>query len=210
MKSERAAYVPNPVFGGLLGICPLVAAANSLVNGFVLGAGAALSVAVLVAFLPLIQGFVPDRLRAPASLALAAGLALLVAAGVEALSPAVARALGVYLPLIAVSCVSLHALRRAPAATDLMRGESTGAFGAGSLLVEAALYFGAATFIGAVRELAGSGTLSFPMPGSQAFLFSLGDSSPARLFAAPAGGFLVLGCLAAAYRAILRARKRSA
>lgn len=208
MSERRAPFVPNPVLGGLLGICPLVAAANTLANGLVLGVGAALSVALLALALPSIYAFVPDRLRAPSSLALSAAFALLIGTAVEAFSPVTARGLGVYLPLLAVNCVSLQALRRGPPNSDHGNLDGARRIGNASLLVEALGYAAAATLIGALRELAGAGTLSFPLPAGQSFLLSLADESPAPLFAAPAGGFILLGSLAALYRIATRGRGR--
>ncbi|MDA8424502.1 MAG: hypothetical protein M0Z80_00055 [Treponema sp.] len=213
MNEQRHPYVPNPVLSGLLGVFPLVAAANSLMNGFVLGVGVAVSSLVLALLMPFLQSFVPDRLRTPSSLALSAALALLIGAGVEAFSPAAARYLGVYIPLLAVNCLSLQTLRHYPQAMDGEGRVFAGQYGTGisSLLKEALGYIAAAILIGAFRELVGSGTLNFAGPGAQLFSFSLTDGAPARLFAAPAGGFIVLGCAVALYRiATLRRKRRGA
>lgn len=210
MNVHRPSYVPNPVLSGLLGVFPLVAAANSLVNGLVLGLGVALSALVLGLAMPFLHSFAPDRLRTPVALTISASLALLIGAGVEAYSPAAARSLGIYLPLLAVNCLNLQTLRYHPSAVDGAGRSFPGQHGPGiSALVRESLgYVAIAILIGAFRELLGAGTLSLVRPGSQFFFLSIADNPPARLFAAPAGGFILLGCLAALYRAATLKRKR--
>ncbi len=212
MNKQRRPFIPNPVLGGLLGICPLAAAANSLVNGCVLGLGAAVSAVVIGLAMPFLQSFVPDRLRTPCSLTLSAAIALLIGAGVEAFSPSTARGLGVYITLLTVNCLSLQALRHNPFALD-REGRIFGSqYGLGrtTLLKESFGYIGVAVLIGALREALGAGTLSFSGPGVQWFFLSLSDDSPARLFSAPAGGFILLGCLTALYRIATGGRGRKA
>jgi electron transport complex protein RnfE len=210
MNEQRSPYIPNPVWGGLLGICPLAAAANSLVNGCVLGAGVALSAIIIALAMPFLQSFVPDRLRTPASLALSAAISLLIGAGVEAFSPSTAIGLNIYIPLLTVNCLSLQALRHNPFALDREGRVFGSQYGLGrtTLLKESLGYIAAAALIGALREVLGAGTLSFFSPGAQWFFFSLSDDSPARIFSAPAGGFIVLGFLAALYRVATNGRRR--
>jgi hypothetical protein len=42
MSEVREGFIPNPVLAGLVGICPLIAAARSLAEAAVYGLGAAL------------------------------------------------------------------------------------------------------------------------------------------------------------------------
>lgn len=198
MEARRDAFIPDPVLGGLLGLCPLVAAADTLADGVILGLGASLSAAILGAGLPAFREFIPDRLRAPLALGLAAFLAALFGLAAEAYSPALAAGLGLYLPLIAVNCVTLAALRRGIRSEELKPG----------LLRSSLSYLLAAVLISALREAVGLGRLTLPTPGPSPYTLVFFDEAPFRLLAAPAGGFLILGCLAAAYRFALRALGR--
>jgi Na+-translocating ferredoxin:NAD+ oxidoreductase subunit E len=203
MSDIQEGFVPNPVLSGLVGICPLVAAAKSLAEGVAYGLGAALCALALGALAPLLKGLLADRLRAPANLALSAALALCYAACVHIYSPTIAAGLWLYLPLLTVSGLSLSVLRR-----------SSSGFGAdgrsrlGALALESLLFLLTSAFVGAARELIGLGTLTLPTPGLSLAGVVLSDFAPLRLLVSPAGGFIFLGFTVAAYRSIVRARGR--
>jgi electron transport complex protein RnfE len=188
----------------MLGLCPLVAADRGLPEGIALGLGAALCSLVLGAVAASSRGLVPDRLRALFSIALSSAVALAYSFGVRAYSPALADGLGIFLPLLAVSGLSLHALKRSsPAALAAEPGERYA-----SIAKEAAAFLATAAAIGAIREAAGLGTLTIPLPGDgELRLLSL-PCSPLRVLSSPAGGFMLVGGLAAAYRLALRGAGR--
>lgn len=199
MQARREPFTPDPLLGALIGLCPVVAASDSLADGVVLGLGAVLSALVLGLSLPSLKSLLPARLRAPIALALAAGLAALYGLAAEAYSPLVARGLGVYLPLVAVNCLVLASLRR-----GLKPGEDT----ALGLAATAFLYLLVVVLIAGLREVLGAGRLTLPTPGLSPESIVLLESPPLRLLVAPAGGFMILGCLAAGYRLAQRARGR--
>lgn len=194
MEKQRDPFVPNPIAGGLLGLCPLVAAADSLADGVAVGLGAALSALALGALVPLIKRSLPRRLRSPVAFVVAASVAALYSLGVEAYSPILASGLGLFLPLTAVNCIVIASLRHS------LRDE-------GSpfpwLLPTAAGYLLVAVLLAALREALGMGCLSLPSPGSPEVL-AFAERPPLRLLVSPAGGFILLGCFAALYRFLLR------
>jgi len=204
MNARRAAFVPNPLLAGMLGICPLVAADRSLPEGIALGLGAAICSLVLGAVAAPSRGIVPDRLRAPFSLALSAAVALLYSFGVRAYSPIVADGLGIFLPLLAVSALSLHTLRRSSA----VNGSASTRERYSSIAKEAFAFLATAVLIGAAREALGMGTLTIPLPGEGELRLMELPSSPLRMLSSSAGGFILIGCLAAAYRLALRGAGR--
>lgn len=205
MSDREAPFTPNPVLGGLLGLGPLAAAARSLSEGLVLGLGAALCALILGAAIPPLRRQLPERFRAPASLLLAAALALLYGLAIEAYFPVSAAGLGIYLSLLAVNCLSLQAIRLSARQSDRKIDSPVRygivARGAGS-------YFLVACFLGAIRELLGLGTLSLPGIGPDHVLLVISSEAPLRILATPAGGFLLLGFMTALYRAALRSRGR--
>jgi Na+-translocating ferredoxin:NAD+ oxidoreductase RnfE subunit len=205
MSDRSRPFVPNPVLGGLIGAGPLVAAARSFSDGLVLGVGAALSALALEATLPALKREIPERFRAPASIALSASLAIVYGLAIEAYLPVVETGLWIYLPLLAVNGLSLHAIRMSSA-----QGESgiAGRGRFGTIFREALGYLLVACFMGAFREACGLGTLTLPGFGSVAIRMVIADRPPLRLLAAPAGGFIALGLLTALYRGALRARGR--
>jgi electron transport complex protein RnfE len=209
MSESGSPFVPNAALAGFAGAGILAAAADSLGKGLVLGIGASLCALVLAATIPALRSLVPDRLRAPSALSLAAALASLYSLALRAYSPATSESLGIFLPLLAVNCLDMHVLRRASLSQERVRSRDEGEERARflGLAREALGYLLAAALVGALREAAGSGTISLPTPGGD-FRIILSDAAPARLFVAPAGGFLLLGSMAAIYRLVLRWRGR--
>lgn len=204
MSSRAPAFTPNPLLAGMLGVCPLVAADRSLPEGIALGLGAAICSLALGALAATSRNLVPDRLRALFSLAASTAVALLYAYGVRAYSPVLADGLGIFLPLLAVSALSLHSLKRgSPVAGSAGQRDRYA-----SIAKEASSFLGIAIVIGALREILGQGMLSLPLPGEGSLRLASLPLSPMRAMASPAGGFMLVGCLAAAYRLALRAAGR--
>jgi Na+-translocating ferredoxin:NAD+ oxidoreductase subunit E len=201
MSEPKEGFVPNPVFAGLVGICPLIAVSKSLAEGIVYGLGAALSALILGAVIPPLRGVVADRLQAPVNLALSTALAISYGFCAALYSPSIAASLWIYLPLLAVSGLSLTTLRRSSAPG---RFGPDGQSRFGTIVVEAILFLLTAAFISALREIIGLGTLTFPTPGLEPSRLILTDYAPSRIFISPAGGFILLGFLVAGYRWILR------
>jgi electron transport complex protein RnfE len=205
MSDTQDGFVPNPVLSGLIGICPLIAAARTFSEGVAYGLGAALCAVALGAALPLLKDRLPDRLRAPATLCLSAILALCYTAALGIYSPSIAAGLWIYAPLLAVSGLSLSIMRRG-AAKERFRPDGRSRFL--DVLAEAALFLVTAALVGALRELVGLGTLSLPIQGPSPEIVQVIDFAPARIMVAPWGGFILLGFLVAAYRSIIRATRK--
>jgi Na+-translocating ferredoxin:NAD+ oxidoreductase subunit E len=202
---NKESFVPNPILAGLVGLCPLAVASKSLAEGAAYGLGAALCSLFLGIVVPPLRDFLPDRLQAPVSLALSAALALIYGFCLRLYSPAIAAALWIYVPLLAASGLSLVALRQSS-----LQGRS-GPDGQSRLAVialQALLFLLSSTFVGALREAAGLGILTLPTPGASLSRVLLSDFAPLRILVSPAGGFMLLGFLAALYRVTLRASGR--
>jgi Na+-translocating ferredoxin:NAD+ oxidoreductase subunit E len=201
MSDAKEGFIPNTLLSGLVGICPLIAAAKSLAEGLVYGLGVALCAVALGAIVPVLRGVVADRLRVPATLALSAALALSYALCVGIYSPTIAAGLWIYLPLLAVSGLSLSVLRR----THVNGGlgpEGRSHFG--PILLEAFMFLLTAAFVGGLREIVGLGTLTLPTPGLSLARVAIADFAPLPMLVSPAGGFILLGFIVAAYRSLVR------
>jgi Na+-translocating ferredoxin:NAD+ oxidoreductase subunit E len=205
MSEGRESFVPNPVLAGLVGICPLIAVSRSLAEGVAYGLGAALCAIGLGAIVPPARGLIAERLQAPATIAFSAVLALAYGYCVRAYSAPMAAGLWIYLPLLAVSGLSL---------TTLRKGNSPDRFGPdgrsrfATVALESIMFLFTAAFVGGARELIGLGTLTLPTPGMTPARLSLADFAPLRILVSPAGGFILLGFLVAAYRSLIRAGGR--
>ena len=205
MSETKEGFVPNPVLSGLVGICPLIAAARSLAEGVVYGLGTAFCAIALAAILPFLRGLIPDRLKVPATLGLSAFFALAFTLCVRLYSPAIASGLWIYLPLLAVSGLSLTVLRRNYASD---RSPADGRVVFGPAAVEAILFLLTASIVGAIRELVGLGTLTLPVPGLSPVHVDIVGFAPLRLLVSPAGGFMLLGFIVAAHRSIVGRKER--
>jgi Na+-translocating ferredoxin:NAD+ oxidoreductase subunit E len=205
VSDTQESFVPNPVLSGLVGICPLIAAARSFAEGAMYGLGTAFCALALGAIIPPLKDRLPDRLRAPATLCLSAFLALCYAFALRMYSPTIASGLWMYLPLLAVSGLSLTVIRRT---------SSKGRFGPDGrsrlvdIAVESLLFLLTASIVGGLRELIGLGTLSLPTQGPSPARIVVTECVPLRILVSPAGGFIFLGFIVAAYRMIIRATRR--
>jgi Na+-translocating ferredoxin:NAD+ oxidoreductase subunit E len=206
MSELRESYVPNPILAGLVGICPLVVASRSLAEGSAYGLGVALCAFTLGLAAPPLRSLIAERLQPPATLALSAALALAYGFCVRAYSAPIAAGLWLYLPLLAVSGLSLGALRRSP---NPDRYGPDGRSRLVDIALECLMFLLLAAFLGAFRELLGLGTLTLPTPGMSPSRLVLTDFAPLRVLVSPAGGFIIVGFLAAAYRALSHAGRRS-
>ncbi len=205
MNEGGNGFVPNPILSGLIGICPLIAVSRSLAEGTIYGLGAAMCALALGAIAPLIRVFISDRLHAPATLAFSAIFAIIFGFCVRIYSSAIATGLWIYLPLLAVSGLSLSTLRHG-SLVDRFGPDGRSRFA--TVALEGLIFFLTAAFVGGAREIIGFGTLTLPTPGIVPFRLVVVGVSPLRIFVSPAGGFIFLGFLVAVYRRTVRAIHR--
>jgi electron transport complex protein RnfE len=196
----------NVVFNQMLSLCPTLAITSAAVQG--LGMGLA-TMAVLIAsnaFVALLRNVITNEVRIPAYVLIIATLVTLVDLTMNAWLHQLHQVLGLFIPLIVGNCLVLgRAESFASKNTVLMSALDGFAMGAGLTL--------ALTTMGAVREMLGSGTLFAgastllgPALGGLETRLYPGDGALVMIL--PAGGFVVLGLLIAAKRAI-DARKAS-
>ena len=97
----------NPVLRLVLGTCPTLAVTTAVSNA--LGMGAAFTVVLICSNIVIsaLRKVIPDKVHLPCYIAIIATFVTLVQMVVQAYSPSLYTALGVYLPLIAVHCILL-------------------------------------------------------------------------------------------------------
>jgi len=179
----------NVVFSQMLSLCPALAvlvASNMLVA--------------------LLRGLIADEVRIPAFVLIIATLVTLVDLAMNAWLHELHKMLGLFIPLIVVNCLILGRAESFACKNSVALSALDGlAMGVGFTL--------ALTLMGALREVAGSGTLF----AGAAILLGPALGSPemrvypgggALVMILPAGGFIVLGLMIAANRA-MDARKPS-
>ncbi len=97
----------NPTFVLVLGLCPTLAVSVSLINGIGMGIAATFVLLGSNIIISLIKNIVPDRIRIPCFIVVIATFVTIVEMTMKAYSPALNRALGIYVPLIVVNCIVL-------------------------------------------------------------------------------------------------------
>ncbi|PIP19033.1 MAG: electron transport complex subunit RsxE [Candidatus Omnitrophica bacterium CG08_land_8_20_14_0_20_41_16] len=97
----------NPTFVLVLGLCPTLAVSISVINGIGMGIAATFVLLGSNIIISLIKTVIPDRIRIPCFIVVIATFVTIVEMTMKAYSPALNRALGIYVPLIVVNCIVL-------------------------------------------------------------------------------------------------------
>ena len=173
----------NPVLVLVLGTCPTLAVTTSVLNA--LGMGVAATVVLICSNIAIsaLRKVIPDKVRIPAYIVLIAGFVTIIEMLMHAYVPDLYESLGVFLSLIVVNCIILGRAEMY-ASKNKVVDSAIDAVGMG-------IGFTLALFLMAsIREIFGAGSwLGFKIP----FL----SDNPIMIFAVPAGGFFVFGCLIA-------------
>ncbi|HCB91998.1 MAG TPA: electron transport complex subunit RsxE [Ruminococcaceae bacterium] len=174
----------NPVLRLVLGTCSTLAITTSAQNAIGMGLATTFVLVGSNAVISLLRKVIPDKVRIPCYITLIAGFVTVVQMLIEAYSPALRDALGVYLPLIVVNCIIFGRAEmfasKNKVLPSILDGLGMGVGFTATLLA-----------MGIVRELLGSGTLfGFPV--------TAGVVEPILIFLLPPGGFFVFGMLVAA------------
>jgi electron transport complex protein RnfE len=171
----------NPVFVLLLGLCPTLGVTSTAING--LGMGLATTFVLLMSniVVSLIKNFIPDKVRIPAFIVIIATFVTIVELTMQAYTPALFEALGLFIPLIVVNCLVLG---RAEAFASKQSILSSIIDGLGMGLG----FSFALTLLGGARELLGSGNI---------FGIELLQGDLMLVFVLAPGAFIALGYLIA-------------
>jgi len=176
----KGIFKENPTFVLMLGLCPTLAVSVSVVNG--LGMGAATTFVLLGSnlIISLVKNAVPAKIRIPCYIVVIASFVTITEMLLKAYSPALDRALGIYIPLIVVNCIVLgraeaFASKHGPLASVL---DALG-MGIG--------FTAALVLISALREVIGTGKIMglLVAPGFE----------PVLVLSMPPGALLVIGLL---------------
>lgn len=194
---KQGLWYNNPALVQLLGLCPLLAVSNNVVNALGMGFATIWVLTGSNIAIAAIARFVPAAVRLPCFVMVIAAFTTSAELLLQAFSYPLYAILGIFIPLIVTNCVILARAEsfasKAPIAAAAIDGL---AMGAGFTLV--------IVLLGAVRELLGTGGLCGDMqllfgPGASALhLQILGGNYPGFLLALlPPGAFLVMGLLIA-------------
>jgi len=170
----------NPGLVQFLGLCPLLAVSNTLVNGLGLGIATLIVLVFSNVLVSLIRHRVPEEVRLPIFVLIIASLVTATEILFQAVFYELYLRLGIFIPLIVTNCAILARAEafasRNPVGASLIDGL---AMGTGFALVLVAL--------GGMRELIGRGSLFF---GAE-HLFGPQAADLTIQFFEPSGGLLL-------------------
>ncbi len=181
----------NPTFVLALGLCPTLAVSVSVTNGIGMGIASTFVLLGSNIIISLIKNFIPDKIRIPCFIVVIATFVTITELIMKAYSPALNRALGIYVPLIVVNCIVLGRAEAFASKNNLFNSLLDGlGMGIGFTL--------ALILISVIREFLGAGQI-------------MGHSlikgfEPISLIAMPSGALLVIGLLLAFFN-LLKNRK---
>lgn len=181
----------NPVFVLALGLCPFLAVSVSLVNGIGMGIAASFVLLGSNIIISLIKNFIPERIRIPCFIVVIATFVTITELVMKAYSPALNRALGIYVPLIVVNCIVLGRAeayaQRASLINSLFDGLGMGVGFTWALIL-----------ISGIREFLGKGQLlGYTM---------LKGFQPALVLIMPSGALLIIGLLLGFFNVLKKRR----
>lgn len=181
----------NPTFVLALGLCPTLAVSISVSNGIGMGIAATFVLIGSNIIISLIKNIIPDKIRIPCFIVVIATFVTIIELFMKAYSPALDRALGIYVPLIVVNCIVLG---RAEAFAQKQNAWSSlfDALGMGLGFTLALI------LISGIREFLGAGKLlGFTL---------IKGFEPISVLGMPSGALLVIGLLLAFFN-LLRSKK---
>jgi len=97
----------NPALVMLLGLCPLLAVSNSLVNGVALAVATLLTLCVSNTVIAALREHLITTVRIPLAVLVIAGTVTIIEQLMAAYAPELHRSLGIFLPLIVTNCLIL-------------------------------------------------------------------------------------------------------
>ena len=186
----------NQAFVALLGLCPLLAVSNTMINGIGLGLATTLTLALSNTVVSLVRHRVGGDIRLPIFVLIIASIVTAIELSMNAFFHELYKILGIFIPLIVTNCSIIGRAEafasKHPVDQSFLDGLSMG-LGFSMVLV----------LLGALRELIGSGTLLanahllFGEYGKHMTLHVFEDYDGFLLAILPPGAFIGLGLLIA-------------
>jgi electron transport complex protein RnfE len=182
----------------LLGLCPLLAISNNVINAVSLGLATTLVMAASSGAVSGVRHFVPNEIRIPVFVLIIAALVTVIDLAMNAFVHPLYLVLGIFIPLITTNCIVLARADAFAAKNHPLHSVVDAvAMGLGLTAVLVVL--------GGMRELAGQGTLFsgidlvFGADAKRFVLHVLPGYKGFLLAILPPGAFLGLGLLIAAH-----------
>ncbi|MBT8399651.1 MAG: electron transport complex subunit E [Rhodothermia bacterium] len=175
----KGLWKENPVFVQVLGMCPVLAVTNTVMNSLVMGLATMFVLVSSSIFVSAFRKVIPRQVRIATYILIIATFVTVADYVIPAISLEVHRSLGAFVALIVVNCVILGRAEAFSSKNPIGKSilDALG-MGAGFTI--------AIVLLGIVRELLGNGTiLDFPVFGP--------DYEPWVVMVLPGGAFFALG-----------------
>lgn len=189
-------WTNNPGLVQLLGLCPLLAVTNTVINGLGLGLATILTLVASNGIISMLRNQIPDEARLPVFVMIIASIVTVIELSMNAWFHELYLILGIFIPLIVTNCSIIGRAEafaaRNPVGPALLDGLMMG-LGFTAVLI----------LLGAMRELIGQGTLfsqAYLMFGESARGFTITVIEDYRGFLMallPPGAFIGLGLIVA-------------
>jgi Na+-translocating ferredoxin:NAD+ oxidoreductase subunit E len=180
-----------PPFRLVLGLCPVLAVTKSLEGGWGMGIATTFVLVCSNILISLLRPVIPPKVRVPVFIVIIATFVVITELVMKAYTPALSASLGVFIPLIVVNCIILGRAEAFASKNGVAASLADGlGIGLGFTM--------ALSLLGGIRELVGTGALTFfsqadlgvqiiPLAEGQEFLF--------KFMVDPPGAFVMLGVM---------------
>ena len=170
-----------------LALCPALAVTTTVFRSLAISAALLVSIVLSAVLVSALRTMIPTKLRGPVYLLLSSFSVTMVHLIMRAVFPSAVTALGVYLPVLAVSCVIILRL-------EIFSALNTPGLAALDGLITGAKFSAVMLACGFIRELFGKGRLFTSPMGSGLKIF---PAAPVSFLAQPAGALLLIAVAAA-------------
>ena len=198
----------NPVLVQLLGMCSTMAITTSMFNGIGMGLSVLIILTCCNIVISALRKVTPNDIRIAIYVVVIAGFVTVVDLMLQAYIPALASALGVFIPLIVVNCIIIGRAESFAAKNGIGASALDGIFqGIGYTVVLVIMcvireFLGQGTFGGGFIDVANGFRIT--MDGSGGGIQIMPAEFGALAMILPFGGFLTLGILIAAVQYFMR------
>lgn len=198
----------NPVLVQLLGMCSTMAITTSMFNGIGMGLSVLIILTCCNIVISALRKVIPNDIRIAIYVVVIAGFVTVVDLMLQAYIPALASALGVFIPLIVVNCIIIGRAESFAAKNGIAASALDGIFqGIGYTIVLVAMcvireFLGQGTFGGGFIDVANGFRITLDGTGGGIQIMPAQYGALAMIL--PFGGFLTLGILIAAVQYFMR------
>jgi len=150
--AREGLWIENPGLVKLLGLCPLLAVSNTLINGLSLGLATLVTLLVSNTLVSGLRSSIPPAVRIPLYVLIIASTVSVIELFMQAWLPSLFVTLGIFLPLIVTNCLILGRAEAFAVRNSVRLSIVDAMFmGLGFLLV--------LSLLGAAREFIGQGSI---------------------------------------------------